>query len=101
MARPVAVDFEMRPKRSHFERAETRMLSTMASVESGTTWVPVSCLGLLWFHWYDAGKQTTDCFQMHGRTYFQGDSTGDPILGVAEKQVEDPAVDCVGDATGA
>lgn len=38
---------------------------------------------------------------MHGRTYFQGDSTGDPILGVAEKQVEDPAVDCVGDATGA
>ena len=77
------------------------MLSTMASVESGTTWVPVSCLGLLWFHWYDAGKQTTDCFQMHGRTYFQGDSASDPNLGVAEKQVEDPAVDCVGDATGA
>ena len=60
MARPVAVDFEMRPKRSHFERAETRMLSTMASVESGTTGVPASCLGLLWFHWYDGGTRPSD-----------------------------------------
>ena len=47
------------------------------------------------------GQTTMDCLQMLGRTYFQGDSTGDPILGVAEKQVEDPAVDCAGDATGA
>jgi len=61
MARPVVADFEMRPKRSHFERAGTRMLSTMASVESGTTGVPASLLGLLWFHWYDGCKRTSDC----------------------------------------
>lgn len=90
MVRPVAMDFEMRPKRSHFERAEIRMLSTMASVESGTTWVPVSCLGLLWFHWCDVGKQTTDCLQMPGRTYFQGDSASDPNLGVAENRSKTP-----------
>jgi hypothetical protein len=101
MVRPMVADFEMRPKRSHFERATTRMLSTMVSVESGTTGVPVLCPGLLWFHWYDAGKQTMDCAHMSVLTYFQGDSAGDPILGAAEKQVEDPAVDCVGDATGA
>jgi hypothetical protein len=56
MVRPMAADFEMRPKRSHFERATTRMLSTMVSVESRTTGVPVLFPGLLWFHWYDAGK---------------------------------------------
>ena len=39
--------------------------------------------------------------RMPGRAYFQMDSTGDPILGAAEKQVESPAVDCAGDATGA
>jgi len=85
MALPLVADFEMRPKRSHFEHAEIRMLSTMAFVESGTTWVPVSCLGLLWFHWYDAGKQMKNCSPMPGLTYFKGNSTGEPILGVAEK----------------
>ena len=101
MARPTAADFEMRPKRSHFERATTRMLSTMVSVESGTTGVPVLCPGLLWFHWYDVGNQTLNFPSVPDWAYFLMDSTGDPVLGAAEKRIEGPAVDCVGDATGA
>lgn len=47
------------------------------------------------------GQSNVRLPRMPGRAYFQMDSTGDPILGAAEKQVESPAVDCVGDATGA
>ena len=100
MALPVATEFEMRPKRSHFERPETRMLFTMASVESGTTRVPASCLGLLWFHWYDGCKRR-QIAPNAGSGVLPDGFNGRSNSRRCEKRVESPAVDCAGDATGA